>query len=209
MDLEIILHLKQRIQQPLPGKIAQYVMAPVPGEKYSIVSDNPKLAAVLILLYPKDGEWTIALMKRKSYKGDKHSGQISFPGGGLEEYDESLESCALREAHEELNIEPEHVQVIGPMTPLYVYVSDFLVYPYLAYTENAPEFIASEDEVEALVEVPLAHLLHPDTAQKTFFTIRDHTIPSMPYFNLDGQILWGATAMMINELLYIIREDLD
>jgi 8-oxo-dGTP pyrophosphatase MutT (NUDIX family) len=113
----------ERYKQGLPGREHQLKMAAISRQLIPAPSDAPataKVAAVMILLFPKAGEWHVLLTERtNSNANDKHGGQISFPGGKFEPTDESLEACALRETHEEVGIAPEYITVIGAMTPLY------------------------------------------------------------------------------------------
>jgi 8-oxo-dGTP pyrophosphatase MutT (NUDIX family) len=199
---KIIEGLRQRLLQPLPGFAAQERMI---GRVVSMpprVPENAKQSAVLCLLYPVDGLLHILLMKRREDK-TAHSGQVSFPGGRHEPIDATMQATALREAHEEVGINAADVDVLGALTPLYIPVSNFQVYPFVGYLPARPGLSLSHSEVSYTIEVPLATLLH---AQRK--TIADVVSPAIPdvirkvnaYKLEDGTIIWGATAMIISEL---------
>jgi 8-oxo-dGTP pyrophosphatase MutT (NUDIX family) len=135
-------------------------------------------------------------------KDDRHSGQISFPGGKLEDSDPSPAFAALRETEEEIGVEMNKVNLLGKLTDLYIPVSNFLVYPFVGFMEEEPVFRRQESEVASIVESPLDHLLTPETRGVTHLSIQNGlTIPDVPYFDVDGHVVWGATAMMLNEFL--------
>lgn len=188
----------------LPGWEAQMRMSPV-GEssnKYQESNPDSKKAGVIALLFPDESEMlNLIYIKRTSlHKGDKHSGQISFPGGQREDGDENLEQTALRELEEELGIPTSAVHIIGALTPLYIWVSNFYVEPYLAYMSSKPEFIPQASEVEYPIVVPMEALLKEETKGKKDLQIRNATMPQVPYYDIYGDVLWGATAMMTSEI---------
>jgi len=154
-------------------------------------------AAVLVLLYPKNGQTHTVLIERPVYDG-VHSGQIAFPGGKKENDDKNLYATALREAAEELHIDPARVQFIRQLKPVKIPVSAYEVTPYLAYTATTPEFVPQPGEVENILEIPLSYLLHEPWRQgsKTYRNI-PYTIHYIPFGKYQ---IWGATAMVIAEL---------
>ena len=181
-------------------------MSPVSIGKYKLKSQDYKTAAVLLILYKKEDEYHIAFMRRTSrFKNDKHAGQISFPGGRKEK-DETILECALRETHEEFGITPRQLRILGPLKELYVFVSNFLVYPFVAYANETLIFKPEEEEVEYILEIPLEKLLDPKTKKRKDIQVGDRLLKDVPYFDLDGKVLWGATAMMTHNLLDIIVE---
>ena len=169
---------------------------------------SARIACVLALLYPKADDWHIVFIERESSNpNDRHGGQISFPGGKQDATDPSLEYTALREAHEEVGIHPPDVTVLGQISPLYISVSNFHVFPFLGYMTKTPEFIPQEGEVRSILEVPFSHFRQPDIIQHTHINLSPHlTLRNVPYYNLGGRVLWGATAMMMSELLEVIGE---
>lgn len=172
------------------------------------VPDNARLSAVLCLLYPVDGVLHVALMKRME-DNTPHSGQVSFPGGRYEQEDTDLQYTALREAGEEMGIMSHQVDVLGPLTSLYIPVSNFNVFPFVGYAVERPAFILSQYEVRQLIEVPLD--VFTDDRYKT---VADVVSPAYPqiirkvkaYRLADGTVIWGATAMMLSELEWLVRE---
>ena len=151
MHFEDFLKYTPKIQNvELPATHAHAKMAPsnrldlIKAIDFSKVT--PKQAAVLMLFYPKASQTHLALILRTSYNG-VHSSQIAFPGGKVEDFDVDLRETALRETHEEIGVNPNHVNVIRAFTEVYIPPSNFMVYPYLGYSESELEFILQEDEV--------------------------------------------------------------
>ena len=162
--------------------------------------DDPVHAAVLALMYPSQEQVCLVFMKRNAYDGP-HSGQVSFPGGAREKKDGSLEITALRETREELGITAE-ITVLGSLTELYIPVSNFLVTPFVGWTARKPEFDPDPSEVHYVIETTLAALSDPgNRATETIFR-HGQTIVA-PYFRIGNEKIWGATAMMLSELLQL------
>jgi len=189
----------------LPGFEAQLKMAPltrIEDLKHFKPTKSPRKSAVLILLYPEHEEIKTVLMERAS-DNTVHSGQISFPGGKYEESDNNLEYTAIREANEEIGINVNTVKVIGNLTKLYIPPSNFDVYPFVAYTLEKPNFIAN-NEVKSILEAELSILMKPDTLTKRTIEHRLGKIVDVPCYIIDGHVIWGATSMIISELLEVI-----
>lgn len=205
--LDLIEKVGKQINESLPGEDAQFRMATAFRYHRSPAPPTAVKAGVLALLYPKNRSWYIVFIERTSrYAQDRHRGQISFPGGRFEETDPSLEYTALREAEEEIGIDPAQVEVLGKLTNLYIPVSNFLVYPYVAYTETAPSFVPDPVEVAAILEVPFEHFRSEQNIRKMDMTVRENIrLKDVPYFDIDGKVLWGATAMMMSELLALVE----
>lgn len=202
----IVDALKKGLSQGLPGQQAQYKMLPPERDKVkleSITHSNPKRAAVLALLYPKQELPHIVLMKRSSYPG-VHSDQISFPGGKLEDFDKNLEQAAVRESNEELGILPSRVSILGELTPVYIPPSNFLVNPFVGFSEERPEFVPDKKEVTEVLEVPFSDILNPDNLSNVKLKVRGNQI-EVPAYTLNGHVVWGATAMVISELTSLIQ----
>ena len=194
--------LRKRLQQPLPGRSAQERMTGRVVSMPLVVPENARPSAVLCLLFPQNGELYLLLMKRRE-DNTAHSGQVSFPGGSYDTTDADLRATALREAHEEVGILSAEVDVLGALTPLYIPVSNYNVYPYVGYTKQRPDYNLSHNEVSYTIEVPISSLFHAERKVKT-----DVVSPVVPgiirnvnsYKLEDGTIIWGATAMIISEL---------
>jgi len=200
-----IQHLQTRLQQPLPGKEAQFRMARTFRPAIDPQPGQASLAGVLALLFPKNGEWQLALIERvTTHSGDRHSGQISFPGGRYEAGDGILMNTALREAHEEVGVAPKVVNMLGALTELYIPVSNYLVYPFVGWMDHAPIFQPQWSEVKSVLEVPFRVLEDPETLQTTDLHLPNNlTLKDVPYFNLFDKVVWGATAMILSELLEV------
>jgi 8-oxo-dGTP pyrophosphatase MutT (NUDIX family) len=203
---DIAAHLKQKLREPLPGMDAQYEMAPATRERYPIERLKPdtyRKSAVMILIYSLNNHYYIPLTKRHTYDG-KHSGQISLPGGKLDEQDESLKHTALRELDEEIGIN-EHVEVIGNLTPIYIPVSNFYVEPYIGiYSHSEINFSTNEREVNELIHLDLEVLKNDNIIQTEGIVHGDGYKLKTPYFEVEGNIIWGATAMILNEFKKLI-----
>jgi 8-oxo-dGTP pyrophosphatase MutT (NUDIX family) len=184
----------------LPGSHAQSEMSGF-GRPNVPISEHAKNASVLLLFYPEGAEYNLCFIKRSSrYPEDPHSGQIAFPGGQEESVDESLWHTALREAQEEVGVDANAVQRIGPLTSLYIPISNFLVHPYMGYLEEAPKFSPQESEVQEIITPKVSSILHPGTIKKADLTLgKNKRLKNVPHFYLEKNIVWGATAMILNE----------
>ena len=202
-----ITALKKQLNLPLPGQVAQAKMASGTRTKFPTVPKKAKKACVLCLLYPKEKEWYIALMRRvsSSNPNDSHSGQMSFPGGKLEATDASYEEGALRETEEEMGIPATDIEVLGKLTPMYIPVSNFIVYPFVGKLSATPVFMPEAAEVKQIVELPLDLLLDDKNRKVKDLIIRDYTIKEVPYFDVFGNVVWGATAMMLSEFVEVVK----
>ena len=194
--------LSEALRSELPGQRAQFLMAPFHRrqETDAVVDGKPcSEAAVLALFYP-DGiapESHLLLTIRPAGL-TRHAGQVALPGGRRES-DETLEETALRETHEEVAIAPGRVRVVGRLSPLFVTPSRFCVYPFVGVMDEKPDMSVTSDEVAQVFGAPLHALIHPETRRTTVKEIRGRRM-HVPYFDLDGQFVWGATAMMLAEL---------
>ena len=197
--------LKSALSSELPGITAQEQLAIVNRNKFN-PSDRAlvKEAAVTALIYPGDDEHFITYIKRKAHKKDRHSGQISFPGGKRDKTDTSIRYAARRELKEEISVSLTASDYLGALSPLYIPVSNFLVHPFVAFLDHKPEMKPEEAEVALIVSTSLDKLLQKNIQRKQI-SGQGYTIPNAPYFDIEGYTLWGATAMITNELLEVIR----
>lgn len=204
-----IQHLQTQLQGPLPGQDAQYRMAPAFRGRQAPAPGQARLAGVLALLYPKDSIWHLALIERVAAVNatDRHGGQISFPGGKYESDDGILLNTALREAQEEIGVVAKDIKMLGALTELYIPVSNFSVHPFVGWLDYVPNFQPQWSEVQAVLEVPFELLQAPATLQTTDVKVgTGMVLKEVPYFNLFGRVVWGATAMILSELLEVALE---
>lgn len=198
--------LSTRLKQPLPGHDAHVTMAPrysTRRKELSVRGKDCRHAGVLAALLHEHGETKIVLTVRRKDLQD-HAGQISFPGG-QQENDETLRETALREAEEEIGLPPASVHLLGVLTPLYIPPSNFCVHPYVGAVYEPPPLRPTDEEVQRVLRVPLSRLLDPKTRTEEPWTLHG-TVVDVPFYDLDGVAVWGATAMMLAELLSVIRE---
>jgi 8-oxo-dGTP pyrophosphatase MutT (NUDIX family) len=167
--------------------------------------EHTRISAVLILFYPVENIIHIPLMVRPVYKG-VHSGQVSLPGGRREEGDHTLMETALREAKEEIGVVPGQIEILGTLSELYVPASNFLVLPVVGATSQRPDFKPDPYEVDRLLEVPLDEIQDVTRIGSKEIVVRDTITIQAPYYDLQGQTVWGATAMIISELNTILAE---
>lgn len=207
MDKSIIDQIERKLSEEKPGMSAQGVMSPVESKLYLKPSDSASVASVMLLLVPVEGRWNVIYIKRADDNPtDKHAGQISLPGGKMEEIDESYEACAIRETYEEIGIAPEKIKVIGELSPLYVYVSNFQVYPYVGYLTSDTKLRIQESEVKEVIMIPLEDLREEKRVMNGSVKIFNGNTMDVPYYDLYGNKLWGATAMITAEFLNIISD---
>lgn len=202
---DFIYRISDRLQQPLPGQEAQFRMAHLARRNAIAPPPDARQAAVLALFFPKKANWHLVFIERdNSNPNDRHGGQISFPGGKYEENDQTLQNTALREAHEEVGVDARQVEVLGELTKLYIPVSNFQVNPYVGFADYEPIFNPQIEEVKSILEVPFDVLQNPDTRKTTDLQIaKNLTLHDVPYFDVSNKIIWGATAMILSELLEI------
>jgi 8-oxo-dGTP pyrophosphatase MutT (NUDIX family) len=203
---DFIQSLKARLQQPLPGEEVQFLMAPVSRLRLKQINPEtyrPRPSAVLILLFPENGSYTVVLIKRPEYDG-VHSAQVAFPGGRFEEGDQDLAATALREAGEEIGLETANVEILGKLTDLYIQPSNFLVSPYVAHFKQKPRLQPDAREVEQILYADLFSLAKADMRMEKSIVHSDGQKIKTPYYEIGGFTVWGATAMIISELNAVV-----
>lgn len=204
---QLIQQLSSAFEQPLPGPSAQMTMAPIPvdADRFQVKErPNARKGGVLILFYPDLQNTMMPLILRPEYDGT-HGGQVSFPGGKCEEIDNSVIDTALRESEEEIGIDRKDVTLLGRLSKLYIPPSNFSVEPIVAYTTKRPNFTLDPREVERLIEIPVSKFIDPAYLKRKQLRPRNGAILDTPYFHIDEYVIWGATAMMLGELIEIIK----
>lgn len=193
----------------LPGVDAHNIM--VPKERLEMMKKlnferiKPKIAAVMMLLYPKDGIAHLVLIVRNSYEG-VHSSQIAFPGGKYENADTNFADTALRETYEEIGIHPKKIEIVKAFTKLYIPPSNFMVYPFLGICKEEITFYPDPTEVSGIIELPLSTFLSDTITVNSKIKTSYANAVDVPAFKIEEHIVWGATAMMLSELKVVLKE---
>lgn len=198
---EIERLLRLRLSGTLPGVEAQMRFAPYTvGPDWKAPTDA-RIAAALLLLYPHDGGVAVPLTIRASGL-TRHAGQISLPGGAADA-GETLAETALREASEEIAVDPASVRVLGELTPVHVLVSGFTLHPIVGIVDRRPDFAPAPGEVQEVLEVSL-HDLRDASCIRQGTRLREGVAVEYPYFDLLGHQVWGATAMVLGEFICLL-----
>ncbi len=203
---ELVQKIKRILPEALTGEISHLKM--IPFERRVNLNPtrevlDPVAGSVLILLYPENEFFGTILIKRTEDNG-VHSGQISFPGGKRDSHDLSPVHTALREAEEEIGIETGTIEIIGTLSPLYVSPSNFEITPVVGFTKNLGTPLLNPTEVAYTIALPLENI--DSCRTQTDISVRGFTLRQVPCFNLNGHIIWGATAMILQELLDVMEK---
>jgi len=200
---ERVQRIRTALSAPLPGHDGFMVFSgyPRPDVQSAMAQQPPpRESAVLVLLYPKDDVLHTLLMLRPTYDG-VHSAQVGFPGGKRETGDETLMHTALREFGEETGAWDTRIEVLGPLSPVYIPPSRSLVTPYVGFAERLGTLMPDPREVELLIETPVDRLLEDEALKRGSRLIRVlGSDRDVTYFDVQGHVVWGATAMMLAEL---------
>jgi 8-oxo-dGTP pyrophosphatase MutT (NUDIX family) len=191
--------LREALAAPLPGWDFQRLMLPATR----VSKAEPREIAASAVLVALAGEAHSLLLIERS-PGGPHGGQIAFPGGRREEGDASLVDTALREAREEIGLDPGAVEVLGLLSPLTIAVSAFLVQPVLGLAASMPKLLPNPAEVRSIIEAPIAELLDPRSKAERELIVRGERL-YVPCYLFGGALVWGATAMILSELEELLR----
>lgn len=204
---ELTENLRIELSKELPGEMAHSMMMPTLRDANLTIPKNPTSpikSAVLILFYQDEhGHIKFPLIQRPSYNG-AHSAQVSFPGGKYENEDIDLVQTALRESKEEIGIDPKEVEIVGRISDLFIWVSNFIVTPIVGVASTPPIFVKDEKEVDSIIETDLFDILNPEKRKEGTILARGKYKIQTPYFDIDDRMVWGATAMMLSELSIVI-----
>lgn len=198
--------IRAKLMSSLPGhKAHSKIMAHrKPLDQLGGIPKDAKQSAVLLLVYPRKRQDHIVFILRSTYEG-VHSAQVGLPGGKVEEQDKDLLATALREANEELAIDEDKIEVLGQLSSLYVPPSNFVIHPFIAVQKTEPTFVPDEHEVAEIIEYPISELVKEEALIDTIVKVPGGKMKTKG-FMLEDRILWGATAMIIQEFVDLIAE---
>jgi 8-oxo-dGTP pyrophosphatase MutT (NUDIX family) len=196
-------NIKKALSQTLPGSTSHLKMLPFNRELVANSDEQTHLkhSSVLLLLFPQNNELHVCLIKRPVHM-KHHAGQIALPGGRIEKGESAIET-ALRETWEEIGILPHQIEILGTLSELYVHVSRFQIHPFVGWLKIKPEFIICKDEVEKTILFPLKNM------QNAVEQVELKTITGalkVPCFQYEGEIIWGATAMILSEFYDLLNQ---
>jgi len=205
---ELTRFLEKRVTQDMPGESSYKKMKPKMANGAPIQmkhADQPRKGGVLILLYEDQGVVRFPFIQRPNY-GGIHSGQMALPGGKFEEDDKDQWQTALRESQEEIGVISEKVEIIGSLSEFFVAASNYMVLPVIGKIDHIPDFVPEPREVADIVTPPVHQLIDPSTVKEKEITVRNDFKMICPYFDLEGRTVWGATAMMLSELVDVLND---
>ena len=201
MKPQFIIKLTKKMNGELPGSTSHETMMVKPRYK-STVKKTSIPAAVLILLYPIKNKWHFFLTKRTNTV-EHHKGQISLPGGMLEK-GESHKEAAIRETFEELGVQSDDINIIGPLTPLYIPISNFKIFPFVGWINSTPDLKIQSKEVSKVFSPSILSLMDPQTKKIKDSILLGQKV-KIPFFNLKNEVVWGATSMILSEFKKILK----
>jgi 8-oxo-dGTP pyrophosphatase MutT (NUDIX family) len=209
MDFQDFLqYVPNLIPVELPATLAHIKMAPKGRieelKNFDLTTKTPRIAAVMMLFYPKNDETHLVLIVRNAYNG-VHSSQIAFPGGKYEISDVNFEETALRETEEEVGVSSEKIEIVKHFTPMYIPPSNFLVHPFLGIAKEELSFFPDIREVADIIELPLSVFLNDEIIIETTLSTSYAANVLVPAFNIQNHVVWGATAMILSELREVLK----
>lgn len=203
---DFVALLQAKLQLPLPGKSVHLQMEPATRRHFANTMQHqeaPRKSAVLILLFPEGEDIKTIFIQRNVYDG-VHSGQIAFPGGRYELFDNNLINTALRETEEEVGVSQKLINPIGQLTEIYIPPSNFDVLPVVGWMGEAPILKIDPKEVTSAFCVSIADLTNPACKTNQEILLANKQRLTVPCFSVDGKIVWGATSMILNEFTEIV-----
>jgi len=192
------------LQKVKPGSNAQKVFYPE-REFGNYTNEELRKAAVGIHIYNKEQSTYFILIERSKYDG-LHSQQIAFPGGKFDEDDRILEHTARRESQEEIGIPVNSGELVTELSDVVVSVSKFIVSPFVFFHEKEPEILINHTEVATILKVKLSDFLEKDHSNRDIKISGNMNLKNIPCFEINEKIVWGATALMLNELKIILKD---
>ncbi len=203
---DFVARIGERLSQPLPGAIAHERMSSEVRKKAGLaIRSDARSSAVLLLLSPDQKSFSFPLILRPEYDG-VHSGQVALPGGKVEEQDISLVHTALREVKEEIGVLLDQSTVLGTLSTLYIPPSNMLVTPVVAFSERKQHYLPDAREVVQVFDVPLVLIQDESNIGLQVIPTGPGLEVKTPTYDIFGQTVWGATAMILSEFLYIYDE---
>jgi 8-oxo-dGTP pyrophosphatase MutT (NUDIX family) len=199
--------LQKHLYKTLPAMESQYKMAGSYRPVVSIeeaIEKQAKTAGILILVTKMDEDFHFLMIQRTTYDG-AHSGQMAFPGGKKEPQDASILDTAIRECYEEIGIHVSKSDILGALTPLFIPVSHFVVYPFLAYIDSPLQLIKDTTEVEEIYLFNIQDFFKSENIQDFSFQMQNQMM-TVPSYQFQGQTVWGASAMILSEWFDIIQK---
>jgi 8-oxo-dGTP pyrophosphatase MutT (NUDIX family) len=204
---DLVDRLAPALQHPSARQDMQLRLSPrIVGGAPIPRAPGSREAAALLLLFMKDDEPCLVLTLRASHL-PHHADQVSLPGGRIEP-GETAAAAALREAHEEIGLDPAGVRTLGALTPVHIPVSAFTLHVVVGVAQHTPVLHPAPGEVAAVLEVPLADLMSPSCLRRETWT-REGRDLDVPFFAVAGHRVWGATAMALCELLSLLGYEAD
>jgi 8-oxo-dGTP pyrophosphatase MutT (NUDIX family) len=205
---DLVEKLEAELKKPLPGEKVQLRMSSITRirELMNFTHKGEAIhSSVLILLFPSgnNGDISLVLILRPMYDG-VHSGQIALPGGRYEDSDKELIYTALREAREEIGIDSGNVHIIGRLTELYIPPSNYVVAPFVGFIRDEPLFKPDLEEVEKIIVIKLKDLIEERSLKVKEFVVSNGIKVTAPCYDVDGHLIWGATAMILSEFREIV-----
>jgi 8-oxo-dGTP pyrophosphatase MutT (NUDIX family) len=201
-----ISDIKLNLANPLPGKTSHIKLAPYTARLEAVIPKDVFEAAVLILLYKKEDKIYFPLITRQSHNpNDVHRGQIALPGGRKDLEDEGTHITSIRECSEEIGVQKEHIEILGSLTPVYIPISHHHVFPYVGFYQGSLEFTLQANEILDIHEIELNELLEINNRKLKELWTSEGKLKEVPTIELHQLIIWGATAMILEEFSDVIK----